>query len=268
MVSTARLLAACAFLLVLASAPAAPASEPEPAEQAEAPQPQELPPEAQALYDKAWRAMHAGNAEDALKHLDEAFARHPLPVLLYNRGRVLEEMGRTEAAYDAYLAVQATPGVSPVLAELAELRAQAVEPLALPEPPVVAGAGEENDATRVAVSARPLDLGPWPWVLLGTGAAAAGAGGWLLAAAAERRDTVRGMRIDPEAQRVVTLTQADAYRLRDEANELSAAGVATLVAGGTLVTSGLVLWWVSDGDTPEEATWICGPSSLGLRLRL
>ncbi len=287
-----RLTPLCALLCALTFG-AASAAPPPPAEPARGPEPaplEGLSEAAQAAYDAAWRAMTAGDLEGALEHLDQAIALHPLPVLVYNHGRVQERMGDSRGAYEAYLKVQASPEASPSLKKLAERRARALAPLVQPAAPPGHDAATEGSISPVWRGRRfvaetplprgvspakrpvtqlrePFDPGPWPALLATAGTVVGFAGAWMLWEAEAKRDAARNSGHQFEV-RTNDLTQAEAYRLRDEANVLAPVGAGTALVGVAAVIAGVAWWSWSGVDRLEPAASIGSTTTLGLRLRL
>ena len=269
MSSMPRLLAVLALLCALpaGAAFAAPPSAAEASGDLEPAAPEGLPRSAQAAYDAAWRAMTAGDLQAALEHLDKAIALHPLPVLVYNHGRVLQRMGDSRGAYEAFLKVQAAPEASPSLKKLAERRSRSLAPVlptaARPGP----GPGLDKNGSPVTALEELEDPGPWPAVLATAGTVVGFAGAWMLWDADERRDLARNSGSQGEV-RTNDLTQAEAYRLRDEANLLAPIGAGTALVGAAAVLTGIVWWAWSGGDRLEPAAWNDGGPTMGIRLKL
>lgn len=80
------------------------------------------------LIRRAAEARDAGDAEGTLSYLEQAYQLRPIPELLNNIGRTLEELGRYDQAAEAYRRVLADPSAKPALLELDRQRLQAVEP--------------------------------------------------------------------------------------------------------------------------------------------
>lgn len=80
------------------------------------------------LLQRAAEARRRGDAESTLSYLEQAYEMRPLPELLNNIGRTLEEMGRYGAAARAYRRVIEDPEAKPPLIELDRKRLAALEP--------------------------------------------------------------------------------------------------------------------------------------------
>ena len=79
-------------------------------------------------YTKAREAREAGDMEGSLKWLQAAYKSDPQALLLYNIARVLEVLGNYKKAYESYLRLQATPGVSEKLLNLASFQSEELKP--------------------------------------------------------------------------------------------------------------------------------------------
>lgn len=81
-----------------------------------------------ALIQKAGEARRQGDAETTLSLLEQAYEIRPLPELLNNIGRTLEDMGRYREAANAYRRVIEDPAAKPQLVALDRERLAALEP--------------------------------------------------------------------------------------------------------------------------------------------
>lgn len=82
----------------------------------------------ETILEEADKAREEGDLEKVLSLLQEAYNMKPLPELLNNIGRTLEDLGRYGEAIDAYKKVADTPGVDPSLRALDAARMAALQP--------------------------------------------------------------------------------------------------------------------------------------------
>jgi hypothetical protein len=80
------------------------------------------------LLRRAAEARRAGNSEETLEFLQQAYAQRALPEILNNIGRTLEELGRYGEAADAYHRVLDDPNAKAALLDLDRQRLAALEP--------------------------------------------------------------------------------------------------------------------------------------------
>ena len=85
-------------------------------------------PSADALIAEAISARKAGDLERSLAALTGAYALRPLPVLLNNMGRLLEDLGRYDEAAAIYRRVVADAAADDALVRLDQARLIALEP--------------------------------------------------------------------------------------------------------------------------------------------
>lgn len=219
-----------------------------------------------SLFEQSATAYHEGRFADAAALLEQAYALHPEPVLLYNLARALDAEGEMDEARDAYQrflssspdaeqAPLATRRVEVLSAQIAdrdeaarieaEARARAAEPVPEPTP-----LPEPTPPPR----ASPDVLGPV--LTLSIGAAVAIVGGVLIGVASDRY----GQAVVAPAQTSAVALEHDAYTFRDT-------GIALLVVGGIAAIAGAV-WWIAAGapgssDTPSASLRI-GPGGASL----
>lgn len=221
-----------------------------------------------SLFEQSAAAYRDGRFADAAALLEEAYALHPEPILLYNLARALDAEGDLDGAVDAYerfvnenpedthvpLARRRIEVLGEQIRERdAHAETARAEPDPEPEP-------EPEPDVLPAPSAGPDLLGPG--IGLGAGLAVAAVGAILIGVAVARYDQAFN---EP-----VHLTAANLER---EAITLRDAGVGVLVVGG--VASAVFGVWLGvaassgpSSDSPSSDSHVelqLGPGSLGLR---
>lgn len=189
------------------------------------------------LLDRATEAFHQGNYLEAAELMEDAYGRAPVPLYLFNIGRAYQEAGRWLEAREYFESFLLT---DPPAAErgTAERHLAAVVAL-LPPPP------EPLPPPPPPRPGPPLT----PWLVAGAGLLIASSGGVLLYLAHDRRDSVRGAERDSSGA-VSSMSQAEAYNLRREADTLATAGGALAGVGAAAITAG-AMWGMITRDRGE-----------------
>jgi tetratricopeptide (TPR) repeat protein len=181
------------------------------------------------LLNESSVAYREGRFGEAATMLQEAYALHAEPILLYNLARALEADGQLDeaaAAYRQFLEVapeaeQAAPSRRRV--EVIEGLIAARDAPVVVEPVVV-------EEAPVIVAAPPPSAGPdttAPWVMFAASTAIAGAGAILLGVSVVRyADAERASMIDYAA------IESEAFALRDAGAVLLGIGAAAMVGTG------------------------------------
>lgn len=235
--------------LPAANAWAAPKAEPKTVERAQRDDRADRADRAMDLFTTARARYRDGRFKEAVELLRQAYAVHPEPVLLFNLGRALEDLGDLSNAADAYERYLASEPKAPDRGAIEErarsLRVRVAEQERLRR--------ERTDADARATEARAAATGPQrssavPWILGGAGIAAAGTGAVFgLMARAKESDAAD----DPE-QRTASYALDSAKRSATTANVLFA-------AGGALAGAGIVSFVLL---RPRATTITAGPSAL------
>ena len=219
-----------------------------------------------SLFEQSATAYHEGRFADTTALLEQAYALHPEPVLLYNLARALDAEGEMDEARDAYQrflasspeaeqAPLATRRVEVLSAQIAdrdeaarieaEARARAAEPA--PEPTPVP---EPTPPPRSS----PDVLGPV--LTLSIGAAVAIVGGVLIGVASDHYQQA----VAAPAQTTAVALEHDAYTFRDT-------GIALLFVGGAAAIAGAVWWIAAATQGPSDASstsFRIGPGGVSL----
>lgn len=180
------------------------------------------------LFEKARARYREGKFKDAADLLRQAYALHPEPVLLFNLGRALEDLGDLAGAADAYERYLASEPNAPDRGAIAErsrsLRARIAEQERLRRE---RAAAEQRAVAAQESAERVKKPSPVPWILGGAGLAVVGAGAVFgLMARSKEKDAV-----DEPEQRAAAEHLDTAKRDATIANVLFAGGGA-LLAGG------------------------------------
>jgi tetratricopeptide (TPR) repeat protein len=241
------------FLCTLASAPAA--------AQGAAKDPTSSADKARAeeLFKKSVESYRTGDFKQAIELLDAAYAIDPQPVLIYNRARAEEGLGRLDeaiAGYEHFLTLEpGAPDRGAIEQRLTTLRRQRDERAALEkeresraQAPAAAPASSAGTGHEPSQSARSPNV--LPYVVAGAGVAGVAAGAIFGVLAVSRKD-------DAVAEPV----QQKAIDLKDDADGLATLSTVGFIVGGILVAAG-VTWWVLDRQSSSKQ----GATSVRLRL--
>jgi tetratricopeptide (TPR) repeat protein len=215
-------------------------------------------PRAMELFKQSAEHYEAGRYAVAAALLEEAYALHPEPKLLYNLGRAREANAETKLAAEAYeaylLADPSTDRVADVQRRIDQLRAQLSQQPAPAETPVpVHGAGEtQAPATAPAEPEESAAAGVRrrrivPWVLVGAGGAVLGT---ALAVGLMARAQQRDAETEPSQAEALELQRAAESKALT-ANLLAGAGGALVLAGGA---------WLLFGGRHDSGSRARGPS--------
>ena len=216
------------------------------------------------LFAQSEQLYNQGKFSEAAQLLEQAFALHKDPVLLYNLARAREGNGEAVAAADAYQAyldrVPDAPDRGAMEQRILRLREQERSRQQLQEEQrraqerlrqlEQADAGAPGGPGESPGGQEPGLLGgPFPWILAGVGVVGVGVAVALGVSA-------RGKHDDAVAEPI----QADAVELQDSARRLALGANIAFIAGGTLTAVGAVLGIVglvggeSASDAPGTAT--------------
>lgn len=204
-----------------------------PAHADETPKPTPMPtteatPERQALalFKESEKAYADARFTESLRLLREAYALHPVPVLLYNMARVHETMGELDSAievYERYLAeAPAIPDRPALEARVASLKRLRDEKKAKAPP--------AREPTVV------------PWIV-------AGAGGLVLAGAGVFGLLSKSRDSDAISEPI----QRTAAEARDDAATYATIANVGFVVGGAIVLGGLVWGLVTVSSRPAQS---------------
>lgn len=189
------------------------------------------------LFEAAELRYQEGRFDEAIGLLEEAWAIHPAPPILYNLGRAHEELGHTDQAIDAYRRyLQAEPS-SPARGEV-EARIEALEPPQAPAPepepvplPEPVLSPEPPPAPSPTPPLADTSTSPLPFVVAATGAVVLGAGLVFAVLSRSELEAAQTERVHLEAR--------DAYRRAETfalfANVGMTAGAVVLAVGAALI---------------------------------
>jgi tetratricopeptide (TPR) repeat protein len=227
------------------------------------------------LFKKSADAYLHGDFATAISLLDEAYALDPQPVLVYNMARAHEGLGHLDEAinyYERYLNEDpSSPDRGAIEQRLSTLqkqreekarldkeRAEVEERRVLQEEQNKKLEQREREASAGHAEA-PRRRSPLPYVVAGVGAAGLAAGGVFGILALDKQSAGR---------KAVSLK--DATEARDTGETFATISNVAFVAGGALVTAGVV-WWVLDRSatkgqqgTAKTLTVGFGPGSASL----
>jgi len=200
------------------------------------------------LFAESDRHYKAGEFEQAVELLRQAYDLFPEPILLYNLARALEGMGDTRGAVEQYRRYLASatdlPDRGAIERRIETLDAQlaatdAKEPAAPAAPALTAlpvrGGERRDDHAGGGHSVL-------PWVTVGVGVAVIGGGGALAYLASQRHDAA-----------VAEPIQAEAKRLQDQAESYATTANVMFIAG-SVVTIGGAVWALLDRRRHPRAT--------------
>jgi tetratricopeptide (TPR) repeat protein len=224
-----------------------------------APTSREARDKALELFRQSEEAYQDGRFDEAARLLEQAYALHREPVLLYNLARAYEGMGELEKAIKAYKAyVEGSPKArdrGAIERRVETLEKQIREQKRLEEEKQRLQterdqrdrADADADAAPEQPKAAPPGPGIWPWVTVGAGVAVIGVGAMVGVLAQSKRDDADS---DP-----VHATSRETFR---DAESMATTANVLFVVGG-LVTAGGVTWIVlSRPSKTEQATLSLG----------
>jgi tetratricopeptide (TPR) repeat protein len=197
--------------------------------------------EAFRLYQDSEKRYREGKFEEAAAMLRKAYALDPAPTLLFNLARALESAGDLEGAQDSYRQyLAADPNAKDrgaIEKRLATLETQLREREELRRIKERGGEDEsaplEKETTAILIPPKTEEpksrLGPLPFVVMGTGAAGVIFGGVLGAMAAGKQSSAEA---EPDFAR--------AQSLDDSAHSLATGANIAYLAGGAVLTAGIV----------------------------
>jgi tetratricopeptide (TPR) repeat protein len=190
------------------------------------------------LFDEGAKAYREGRFQDAVQHLERAYALNPDPLLLYNLARAYEGLGADASALDAYgRYLEQSPRAKDrevVQKRIETLRGRLAERETLArqrdaerrraEAALREKAEADARARDAAESARPRAI---PWVVAGVGLVALGAG---VAFGVASRDS--------RASAVASSAAGEATRNLDRARSFSTVANVAFVTGGAITAAG------------------------------
>ena len=187
------------------------------------------------LFKKGADAYMKGDFNEAIKLLDQAYALDPQPVMVYNKARAEEGLGKTDDAitlYEQYLTQEPnSPDRGAIEQRLSTLKKQRDEKAALE----AANAQAEKDRQeRERNKPKPHKRSPLPYVVAGVG----GAGivtGIIFGVLAKGKES------DGNSAKI----QTQAIDARDSGSTLATVANISFIAGGVLIAAGAV-WWALD----------------------
>ena len=207
------------------------------------------------LFEASAEAYRTGGFAEAARLLEEAYALHPLPVILYNLARAYEsdgEYARAIQAYERYLADDPDASDRGAIERRIEtLRAQ----VALAEEAAASPAPLREDTPASGSLEATVDLGmpATPSVPVG-GIVLATIGGLLLA-------SVPAMLVPAQLAHDRSIdaatTQRAAVAAAEEAMGLGIAGIATAALGALSLAVGIGWLLVGEGTGPRAAVALC-----------
>jgi tetratricopeptide (TPR) repeat protein len=198
--------------------------------------------QALTLLEDSAAAYREGRFADAAAMLQQAYALHPEPILLYNLARALEADGQLDEARDAYRSfLEASPEAAQ--AAPSRRRLEVIEGLIAErearEAADAARLAEEEAAPHDDASAptptTPPEVGPdttAPWIVVSASVAVLATGAILLAVANSRYNDA----VNEEVHLTAASLQREAFALRD-------AG-AVLLGVGAAATVGSAIWLI------------------------
>ncbi len=198
------------------------------------------------LFKKSAVLYRQGDFKGAIELLDEAYTLDPQPVLLYNRARAAEGLGRIDEAisgYEKFLNDEPNaPDRGAIEQRLATLRRQRDERVALEKdrearreaPPSAPGTTPQEPPHAADVVERPPSRSVGPLIVAGVGLAAIGAGAGAGALALSKKDDA-----------VSEPVHARSMKLKDDADGFATVSTISFVTGVVLVAAGTV-WLLLD----------------------
>jgi len=215
------------------------------------------------LFEDGKKAYQEGRFEEAVSLLEKAHQLHPEPVLLYNLARAREGLGQFDTAivaYEQYLReVGDIPDRGAIEGRVASLKRDIEQKKKLA---AERDAALEQTDPKKNTTAPPAGIeggakspSPWPWVIAGVGVTGLAVGGALGGVAL-------GTNSDAEAEPV----QAEAFRLRRDAEDLALGATIAFIAGGVVLGGGTI-WGIVDltsgSATQPTAALFVGPGRVG-----
>jgi len=212
-----------------------------------------------ALFEKSDKAYKAGNFEEAVKLLQEAYGLYPEPILLYNLGRAQEGIGDAPGAiesYERYLKegkdIKDRGAIERKVATLkAQLAQQDTEAKRLAEEEAKRKQAEEErrraeeerlraEKQRQEEARSPVDK-YGPWITISAGTALLATGFIFGARASSTHDDA-----------VAAPVQRDALELQDSAERSATVANVLFVVGGLTLAGGvgwkIYQWKTGDGS--------------------
>lgn len=253
-----------ATLLGLSPARAADAGE------SDASQEVSISPRVIELNERGAEHYERGEYRRAVEKFIQAHALSPDPNLLFNIASCYEKLGDSEAAVERYrqflVAEGADPrgrpramaGIERLEREQRERDARQGAPEPAPSPPESPSVVVESGFDRAL-----------PWVALGGGAALAVVGATLYALGERDHSRVTESRGFDDPSSVSSLTRARAQSLVSSGDAKKAWGVASLVAGGAVLSTYAILRFAAFGGEERAAPSVglaAGPSGASLSL--
>ena len=199
--------------------------------------------QALALFEKSKVSYQAGRFQEAVALLREAYAKKPVPVLLYNLGRAYEGLGDQDAALKAYTDyLAADPKAADrgaIETRIATLKQQIAERQRLER---------EREAAEAKAAQAPTERRApiVPWIVAGVGGAGVVTGVVFGVLAVSKHNTATN---DP--------VQASAAQEQNDAKTFATVANVAWIAGGAVAVTGIV-WGIlasrHPSTTPEKST--------------
>lgn len=198
--------------------------------------------QASDLFKKGADAYMRGDFQASIDFLDQAYALDPQPVMIYNKARAQEGLGKTDEAialYEQYLNQDPnTPDRGAIEQRLTTLKKQRDEKAALQKSQADA---EKERAERAAhPPPPPHKRSSLPYVVAGVGIAGIGTGVVFGVLAKSKESDGNGAK-----------TQKDAIDSRDTGSTFATVANVAFIAGGVLVAAGAV-WWALDRPSRSQ----------------
>ncbi len=192
------------------------------------------------LFEKSKVSYQAGRFQEAVTLLKEAYAKKPVPVLLYNLGRAYEGLGDQDAALQAYTDYLAADPKAPdrgaIETRIATLKQQIDERERLKQ---------EREAAEAKAAQAPVERRApvVPWIVAGVGGAGVVTGVVFGVLAVSKHNSATN---DP--------VQASAAQEQSDAKTFATVANVAWVAGGVVAVTGIV-WGILASrhpSTPSE----------------
>jgi len=208
-------------------------------------------------------AFEAGEFERALELLTEAYALNPKPNLVFNIGRIHEELGQLEEASKFYTEFLTLPGVDLETRGFAAERLEVIRRvLAQAQSDAEAKDGENSDVPPPVLANTPSDTDTPTTVRKGppklriAGAALAATGGAALITAAILGGISASRVSSAEDEALVE----DQNELIDSAKPLAAAADGLFIGGGVVAAAGIIMVGVSYSKKFRQSATLVTPS--------
>lgn len=206
------------------------------------------------LVELAEQLYQQRKYNEALQALDQAYKLNANPNLLYNRARILEEVGRLDDALADYEAFAIAPGVAleyrretleriNVLKQTIAIKKQKEAPTKAPEAKVNSAPAPEAVSTRPVSSPPPKQANnAWKW-LVGMGVVAGVAGG-----------AFGGWAWNEQNAMTEATSLTSRRTIADSADQKALIADGLFITGGALTVIGLIIYAVTDDESSAPST--------------